>query len=751
MNPSQTHLDPAELRDLIRDKLPADRQEDVVRHLDECSECQAQLESLAGGGQVAAQLGERPARDSAYWPAMQSLQVSYGADDLTPKDQVTVLDPTQPSPPGGASLPLGFLSPSDEPGMLGKLGTFNIVEIIGQGGMGVVLKAWDGCLERHVAIKVLDPKVAQNDVALERFCREARAAAAITHENVVALFQVVHDEGKDLPYLVMQFVAGETLQDRLDKLGSLETVEIVRIGAQLAAGLAAAHAKGLIHRDIKPANILLEEGTGHVRLTDFGLARAAEDVKLTQTGFVAGTPLFMAPEQAQGHKVDHRTDLFSLGSVLYAMCTGNPPFAGSTPFVVLKSVTEETPKPVREINPMIPDWLEEVIERLHAKKPDDRLQSAADLAGLFRQKLVELQASAPRQRTSTPPVRAVGTRRATRGLILWARIGQILTALLALLAVTELVGWTKLLNRRGAGSPEVVVSPQHVRTLNANVGPIWAAAFSPDGKSLLTGIEDGAVKIWDVEAGRVKATLNAHGAPVWTVVYNEKGDRFASASDDGAAKVWDSATNKELHMLKHDADSGVKALAFSPDGTRIVTGTRNGKLIIWDAQTGDVFKKTRGHLGTIMSLAYSRDGKTIASASGDKSIKLWDAGTLQEQLTLTGHTGSVYSVAISPDGKTIASGSWDRTVRLWDADTGNLLRSLSGHSQDVWSVAFAPDGATLASVDDRTVKIWETATGREVVTLRGHLSTVHTVTYSRSGDLIASGGREGAVMLWRAR
>src|SRR5262249_3421171 len=178
----------------------------------------------------------------------------------------------------------------------------------------------------------------------------------------------------------------------LDRQGALPLNDILRIGAQTAAGLAAAHARGLVHRDIKPANILLQKDEKHpgaysVKLTDFGLARAAEDVKLTQTGFVAGTPLYMAPEQAKGENLDARTDLFSLGSVLYAMCTGNPPFQGSTPFLVLRQVTDELPRPVREVNPEIPEWLAAVIEKLHAKDPADRYQSAAEVAQLFTEQL----------------------------------------------------------------------------------------------------------------------------------------------------------------------------------------------------------------------------------------------------------------------------------------------------------------------------------------------------------------------------
>src|SRR5205085_4559466 len=158
------------------------------------------------------------------------------------------------------------------------------------------------------------------------------------------------NEAGGLPYLVMQYVAGESLQDRLDRAGLLEVTEVVRIGMQTAAGLAAAHAQGLIHRDIKPANLLLENGLARVKITDFGLARSIDDVQLTQNGVVTGTPEYMAPEQARGEPVDHRADLFSLGSVLYAMCIGVPPFRGSTTLAVLRQVSDQEPTPIRSLH-----------------------------------------------------------------------------------------------------------------------------------------------------------------------------------------------------------------------------------------------------------------------------------------------------------------------------------------------------------------------------------------------------------------
>ncbi len=288
-----------------------------------------------------------------------------------------------------ASAVPDFLTPSQKPGALGRLDHYEILEIVGQGGMGVVLKGFDEKLQRVVAIKVLAPELAASGTARQRFIREARAAAAVSHEHVVTIHAVEADHRP--PYLVMQLVDGVSLQGKLDREGALGLKEILRIGLQTAEGLAAAHRQGLVHRDIKPANILLENGIERVKITDFGLARAVDDDRLTQLGAVAGTPQYMSPEQAAGEPIDHRSDLFSLGSVLYALCTGQPPFRASGAHAVLKRVIDDTPRPIPEANQEIPGWLCDLIARLHAKNPADRFQSAQDVADLLGQHLAELQ------------------------------------------------------------------------------------------------------------------------------------------------------------------------------------------------------------------------------------------------------------------------------------------------------------------------------------------------------------------------
>jgi serine/threonine protein kinase len=298
-----------------------------------------------------------------------------------------------PSGPGGAAADLSFLAPPTEPGALGRLDHYEVLEVVGRGGMGVVLRARDTKLLRIVAIKVLTASLAASSTARQRFLREARAAAAIRHDHVVAIYAVCEDA--PVPYLVMEFIDGCNLEDFVRRGGSLEVQEILRIGIQVASGLAAAHQHGLIHRDIKPANILLESDVQRVKLTDFGLARAADDIRLTQSGLIAGTPLYMAPEQAAGEPIDVRADLFSLGSVLYELCTGQPPFQAASSVAVLRRVCDDTPRPIREINPDIPEPLCRLIERLHAKRPADRPASAQEVADELRQVLAAVGGGLP--------------------------------------------------------------------------------------------------------------------------------------------------------------------------------------------------------------------------------------------------------------------------------------------------------------------------------------------------------------------
>jgi serine/threonine protein kinase len=254
-----------------------------------------------------------------------------------------------------------------------------VLNVLGTGSMGVVFHAEDLHLRRPVALKVIRPSLAASAEFHRRFLREARLAAAVDHEHVVTIYQVGEDCG--VPFLAMQLLRGQTLEQRLERAGGrLPLPEVLRVGREIAAGLSAAHARGLIHRDIKPANVWLEEGRGHVRIVDFGLARGSEpDAQFTQAGTVIGTPAYMAPEQGSGTAVDARCDLFSLGAVLYRAATGKAPFGDVNTLSVLRALATQTPVLPHRIVPSLPRMFSGLVMRLLDKDPADRPQSALEV------------------------------------------------------------------------------------------------------------------------------------------------------------------------------------------------------------------------------------------------------------------------------------------------------------------------------------------------------------------------------------
>lgn len=360
--------DRARIEMYLQDGLGSEDELALMAHLDDCESCRATLKQSAADDRTWGEL-EKALKDEPDDSMLLSSVVELPDDDPRVENSLQI------------KHVLSILSPTDDPEMLGRLGPHEISGVIGSGGMGIVLKGHDRSLDRTIAIKVLAPHLATSGAARKRFAREAKAAAAVLHPNVIAIHGVSNDAA--LPYLVMPYVRGESLQRRLDKQGSLGTAEILRIGQQVASGLAAAHSQGLVHRDIKPANIMLEDGVERVTITDFGLARAVDDATMTRSGVIAGTPQYMSPEQARGEAIDARSDLFSLGSVLFMMCTGHSPFRAETSFGVLHRITHDSPRPIREANPDTPVWLCRLIQRLHEKAADDRLQSAEQVERLI--------------------------------------------------------------------------------------------------------------------------------------------------------------------------------------------------------------------------------------------------------------------------------------------------------------------------------------------------------------------------------
>jgi serine/threonine-protein kinase len=367
------NCNPTLLQQSLDDRLTEAEEDSLSAHLSQCVPCQRELERLAG----------RP----AAWTRVGSILKAACESGEAARSQIGFTRSVEAD--SAADFAVECLEPSSSAEYIGRLGDIEIQEVIGHGGMGVVLKGYQPELKRLVAVKVLAPQLAVSAAARKRFAREAQATAAILHPTVMPIL-TVHSSGK-LPFIVMPYVACESLQQRLDRMGSLELIDILRIGMQTANGLAAAHAQGLVHRDVKPANILLEISVEKVMLTDFGLARAIDDASITRTGIIAGTPLYMSPEQARGEPVDARSDLFSLGTVLYTLATGRTPFRAESTYGILRRLTDESPRPLREISPQFPAWFEMIVHKLLAKSPADRFASATEIAQLLEGCLAHVQ------------------------------------------------------------------------------------------------------------------------------------------------------------------------------------------------------------------------------------------------------------------------------------------------------------------------------------------------------------------------
>jgi WD40 repeat protein len=687
---------------------------------------------------------------------------------------------TAGEPPATDSAePLDFLEPSANPEALGRLGHYEILEAIGRGGMGIVLRAVDERLNRTVAIKVLAPPLAASGTSRKRFTREAHAAAAVRDEHVVGIYAV--EEANGLPYLVMEYVAGQSLQQRLDRTGPLVLAEVLRVGMQTAAGLAAAHAQGLIHRDVKPANILLENGVERVRITDFGLARAVDDASLTQSGLVAGTPQYMAPEQAGGGPVDHRADLFSLGSLLFAACTGRPPFHGDGTMATLKRVCEDDPRPIRETNPEIPEWLAGIIAKLQAKDRAKRFQSAAEVAELLGRRLAHVQQPglvpmpavpptdvAPRRRRRLSIAAAVfvliggvGATEATGVTRLTATVIRVLTPDGTLVvevddpAVTVTVEGDGGLVITGAGPHEVRLRPGNYRvSATKDDRPVSqeVVSISRGGKRV--------VKVGLEAAGGAAPAVAADLLPhpkAYVLAISPQSRQILSGGFDHALRLWDFETRRQVHCF--DLKDGVHNNAMycgavAPDGRHALAGNREGRVWLWDLRERRLLRycdhppwKGVGMTG----LAYFADGTRALLASFGGIVRVWDVERWSE-LRRFQAASELWSVALSKDNRfaLTASGGTAGAVQLWDLQQ-DKPRTLARPGHGVWQAVFSPDGRqSLWAYPDGTARLVDLDTAAEVRRFSGHSGEVRCVAFSPDGRRVLTGSHDGTARLWDA-
>ena len=547
---------------LIDGKLTRAESDGLATHLDVCDACRRSLEELTAETPLAwtsASL-ERGASSEALEQALRDLEQASPEVDSVETVEVASTDD------------LAFLEPSQRSDALGRLDEYEVLELLGRGSMGLVLKAFEPSLSRVVAIKVLAPQVASCPRARRRFVREAQAAAAVAHPHVVPIHAVAEKDG--LPYLVLQYVGGVSLQGRLDREGPLPPREVLRIGMQIASGLAAAHAQGLIHRDIKPANVLLENGVQRVKITDFGLARAIDDASVTETGVVAGTPHYMAPEQARGEALDARADLFSLGSLLWAVATGEPPFRGTTALSVVRRVADESPPRADAVCPELPAWLADLIERLHAARPEDRFQSAEEVAEVIGQHLARLQQGLPVSPDEGPVALTQSGAKAEERASSSRWMGKVAAAafLLGLVAfgVSEATGKTHLV--------DCLTTVLRFRTADGVVAvhvddPDVQVAYDRDGEEVLLSSTNGIIPEIRLKPGRHALRFAKDGETVlteWVTVTKggrqivrvdleavERESRDVLPPQDAAAEVGNDAGAQEVMRIRLAVRSGL--------------------------------------------------------------------------------------------------------------------------------------------------------------------------------------------------
>jgi WD40 repeat protein/tRNA A-37 threonylcarbamoyl transferase component Bud32 len=654
-----------------------------------------------------------------------------------------------------------------------RLGRFELLHTLGQGAFGTVYAARDSELDRVVALKV--PRGRPDRAAdLDRLLREARSVGRLRHPSIVPVYEV--GQAEDLPYLVCELVQGVTLADLLSS-GRPAPRGAAEWAATLAEALHYAHQSGVVHRDVKPANIMLEERRVP-RLMDFGLAkREAGDVTVTTDGQVLGTPAYMSPEQAggQSHAVDGRSDVYSLGVVLYQMLTGELPFRG-TPRMLLHQVLHDEPRRPRSLDEHIPRDLETVCLKAMAKEPARRYQSAAELAEDLRR---FLRGEPTRARPVAAWERAwnwARRRPAVAGLL-----GASALAVLALVAAVVGSFYSKRLaaerdaaelardsaERAQRGEEEQRRQAETFLYFSriALAEREWAANNVGRTRQLLDECPAG-LRGWEWDYLRRLChadlhTLRGHGQAVSCVAFSPDGQRLATTGYDKTLKVWDAATGKQVDA-RPLGEVG-QCLAFSPGGEWLALTyfvPDEGQAVAVDLldTTWQRQVSLRGHRGTVPAVVFDPAGLRVATAGSDRTLRVWDAASGRLLQAFRSDAAPFSAAAFSHDGRVLAGAVGDPAdfsdvtvglVLLWDAATWKPSRTLSGHENGVLTVAFSPDGKQLASGGrDQAVRIWDPATGQELRTLRGHTDRVTHVAYAPKGRLLASASYDGSVRVW---
>jgi tRNA A-37 threonylcarbamoyl transferase component Bud32 len=579
---------------------------------------------------------------------------------------------------------------------------YEILAEVGRGGMGIVYKARDLTRNRDVALKVILKERIANAEALQRFRREAQAAARLSHPNIVAVYD--YDQDGDTHYLAMEFVPGLTLQRLVDQSGPLAVPHACDFVRQLALGLQHASEQALVHRDIKPSNVMAVMPGSRlpprplVKLLDMGVARLyqARDFQndsittLTRDGVVVGTPDYIAPEQLENpHGADIRADLYSLGCTFYFLLSGQVPFPGGTLIQKLDRQRWEHPASVDQVRSEVPAAVAAVVRRLMAKHPDDRYRTPGELAAALEQLA----------RTGTLPA---------------------------------------------GHQPEAI---EATRTFTGHAGLVLGVCFLPDGQSAVSAATDRTVRLWDVTTGterrRVCESLHEIGC---LTVSPTTGEVFVGQG--ASVRLYDPQTGREIQRFTGHIDA-VRCLCVSADGRVALSAGDDRTVRVWDVASGRETQRFTKHRARITGVALSPDGERAVSGGHDQTLRLWETQSGRELRTFAVPRGPILCVAFAPDGRLIASGHFDTAIRLWDADSGREERRFTGHRQMVSSVLLSASGVVLSASYDQTIRGWDAASGSELWCGASHAGPVTGLALSPNGTQLLSSSFDQTLRSWQ--
>ncbi len=772
-------------------------------------------EAVAARADSATPLGEQMVQDGVITPK-QRIIVERMVDKARSSDARSTMAERAPLPRSrtGQTEEEGIGLVTDE-----QPGHYTVKGVHGRGGQARVMLAFDEHIGRDVALKELLPDTTDEETlasgrsdplsipGIVRFLREARVTGQLEHPNIVPVYELGRRED-GLLYYTMRLVRGETLEKKLGQCQDLSG-RLKHMGPfwDICNAIAYAHSRGVVHRDIKPSNIMVGE-FGETVLLDWGIAKVKgrkdlgareierdlallqeEGIEQTVAGAAIGTPSYMSPEQADGdiEEIDERSDVWSLGAVLYEILTGVPPYDGRTRMEILVKVGRKPVKPARERCPDAPADLAAIAEKCLQKNKRRRYQSARELSddvsaymtgrrvGAYEYSSWELLKRFATQ--NRPTIIAIG-------LILLVIIGALIFTSLAYRKAT-----IARENESTARMKEAAARQQeHTERLSANYHLAQAYAEKADrlkgdmrflsatifaAASLLHNPSHPKSSYYDagfaaghpeshnlrVEAAsqiyRTRFHMGAElegffrGGDVLTrPAFHPGGDRLAVASFDGSVKVWDTKTNRLLQSFEAH-DGRVYDVEYSPDGKRLATAGHDKTVIVWLAESGNPLYRLEGHQDQVRSLAFSSNGKLLVSAGWDGTVRVWEVATAKCLKVLKGHKGKVYDAAFSPDGKRIVSVGEDKTLRLWKLPRGKPVQKIIGHKKAVFAVAYSGDGRWVASAgDDFVVRLWKPDAKRPAAHLKGHTDGVVSLAFSPDGHWLASAGYDRTVRIW---